>query len=249
MANGITVSQEGIDISQALDSQKVLDSRWRYFDIVYEKKVQLGTTVSGTTQLIFQHDLGYVPAFDCYDITSDVYLSADEFGGIRANRTHVYSAGFSSDNYSNHQVMIRIYKVPITEEYEAPVQKTLPSKTSSESNYGVKAGYGNSLDEYELSKYSLNTASKTLAIQKTGLVSSNSGTNYEAKVTHNLGNPPIFLATYADPKGEWVGGLAMDFIPVIGSADEKSVTFSGAQSALAGTLAYIIFKELGELVG
>jgi hypothetical protein len=249
MTKGIAVTQEGIGISQALDAQKVLDSRWRYFEIAHEELLSTAVISFGKVTELFNHGLGFLPAFDCYDITSDGYIISDISGGLRADRTRIYFDGENGNNinYSNHKVLLRVYNVPITEEYKAPIQKTLPSKTTAPTSVGVKIAPGTtSFNTFELSKFSINTSGKALAIQKTGLVTANSGTNNEAVVVHDLGNPPIFLAAYASPTRQWVSALNPSFIPVLAKANASTLTFSGAQGALSGTLAYIIFKELGE---
>lgn len=253
MTNGITISQEGIDVSQALDSQKVLDSRWRYFEIAQEKIVSLGTITSGKTTEIYSHNLGFLPAFSCYDIATGTYIQ----GGLRSDKTKIYFDGFFNDTYydppsgtwlptySNHKVLLIIYSVPITEEYFAPIEKTLPLKTASPSKVGVKITTSN-FRQQELSKYTLNTQSKSLAIQKTGVVLANSGTNFLAVIQHNIGNPPIYLATQAEPRLTYITAFSPTFVPVISYADGRTLTFRGAQSVLIGTFAYIIFKELAD---
>jgi hypothetical protein len=249
MTKGITITQQGVGVDKALDSQKILDSRWRYLELVYEGELSTGTISFGKVTDLYEHRLGYLPAFECYDITLGEYIISDSSGGLRADNQKVYFNGENANNinYSNHRVLLRIYGVPIAETYIAPINKTLTGKLSAPSKYGVKIAPGDTrFADIELSKFSINTTGKALAIQRHGLVTANSGTNYEAVVEHNLGNPPMFLAAYADPNRGWVAALNPSFVPWMAGADDKALTFSGAQGALAGTLAYVIFKELGD---
>ncbi len=244
---GITVSQRGIDVRQATDAQKVLDSRFRYYEIAYEGIVSVtANPFTGVTDL-YEHKLGFLPAFDCYDITGDRYVLSDNTGGLRASDQKIYFQGRNAPgiNYANRRLLLRIYNVPITEEYQAPIEHTFPAKPSAQSGVGIKSA----IDDFrtqELSKYTINTTGKTLSVQKTGLVLANSGTSNLAVIRHDLGYPPTFLSNYADAQRQWVGALNPSFMPVVSSADGSTLTFRGAQSALSGTFAYIIFKELAD---
>lgn len=250
MTKGLAIVQEGIGLDNALDSQKILDSRFRYFEILTEKMLVLPTLVPTTTQVIYEHNLGFIPAFDVYDTVRDSYISgADTNGfGLVSSTTKLYFTGFYLDpGWSNHQVIIRIYNVPIAEDYSAVIEKTFPAKSGTVSKEGIRIAQGNAdMNDRELSKFSLNTSSKALSIQKTGIATSNSGTNFEAVIQHNLGYPPTYLATYADPAKNWVSTIDPSFVPVKSSADGTNLVFSGAQAALTGSFAYIIFKELGD---
>lgn len=251
MAKGIVVSQQGIDISQALDSQKILDSRFRYFDVLQEFVMTMPTLLNdGSQQVIYEHKAGFLPAFDVYDTVLGSYITAaDSIGrGLISSKNQLYFNGFYADSgCSSHKVIIRIYNVPITDEFQAPIEQTLPSKGSSPSGQGIKVVRGTTdMNEKELSKFAINTASKVLGIQKTGTTQANSGTNNQFVIQHTLGHPPMFLATYADAAGQWVSGIDFSQILARGVADGVSMTFTGIQTTLIGTLAYIIFKELGD---
>lgn len=253
MTKGIVISQQGIDISQALDAQKVIDSRFRYYDILDEVVLTLPTLdgITGTRQTIYQHNAGFLPAFDIYDTVNGDYIeSGNSIGGLVSSTSEIYFYGFYTDTWSGHKVIIRVYNVPITEEYQAPIQQTLPSKGSIPSKEGIKVSRGTTdMAETELSKFAMDTASKSLAIQRTGMGIANSGTNNRLVIAHNLGHPPLFLLAKADVAGQWVGSVDPNFIDSIGSADAVNMTFRGAQAAMSGTFAYIIFKEFGDFVG
>ena len=249
--NGLEIVQEGVGLAKALDSQKVLDSRYRYFEILIEKILTLPALLNnGSVQVIYEHNLGFLPAFDVYDTAKDAYITESDTSGngLISSTSKLYFNGFYTDNgWGNHQVVIRIYNVPITEEYVATIEKTLPVKTSSSSKEGIKITQGTTdFNELELSRFSLNTSSKALSIQKTGLATANSGTNFSAIIHHDLGYPPTYLASYADINRQWISTIDPSFVPVKATADGVNLTFSGAQSALTGTFAYIIFKELGD---
>ncbi len=246
MTNGISVVQEGINLPQAHDSQKVLDSRWRYFEIAFEKKISLGIITSGRTTDIFEHKLGFLPAFDCYNIATGVYIGGTTVGGLRSSEDKVYFSGtFTDTGLSNAEVLMRIYNIPITEEYTAPIDITFPGKTSTPSKMGIKIT-ASDFRQQELSKYTLNTQSKSLSIKKTGIAVANSGTNYQAVIRHDIGNPPTYLVAEVDPKLIYITPITPDFVMARSSANGTTLTLSGAQAVLTGSWAYIIFKELAD---
>ena len=244
MADGITIAQEGIDVGEALDAQKVLDSRWRYFEIAFERKLVISSITSLTivTKDIFTHGLGFLPAFDVYDITADEYISDNLYGSDQ--KIYISGIYIDEDNVSGHEILLRIYNVPITEEYEAPIVKTYASKAIAPSKYGVKITENNDFKQQELSKYGLNTKGKALAIQKTGSQKVNS--KFEIVIEHKLGFPPSYLATQVTTDNS-VQAVNPDFVPVLASANNQILSFRGAQAALGGTWAYIIFKEPAEV--
>lgn len=252
MANGVSFVQEGSDVGSAVDSQKVIDTRWRYFDIKTEKKLSFGT-MTGKNVLLYEHNLGYAPAFDCYNTTLNAYMegsvnSSGVASELFANKTHIiFNGNFGTGSYSSTQALLRIYNVPFTETYQAPIVKTFPGGKSRIGKFGVK--FTNIPDGFrseELSKYTLNTKGKSLAIHKTGIAIANSGTGNLAVITHDIGYPPTYLTASCDARGELVGAINPSFVPVISNANDKTITFRGAQAALDGNYAYIIFKELGD---
>lgn len=249
MTKGISASQAGVDISQALDSQKVLDSRWRYFEILAEYRLTLPTIPFTVGTDVVYHKAGFLPAFDIYDITRGEFIGSDLTGGPRSNTDKIYFQGLDAGGVSrsNHEALIRVYNVPITEEYTAEIDKTFPAKTKTVSKTGIKVtSKSGVMGHNELSEFNLNTQSKALSIQKTGVVTTNSGTNFLAVIRHDIGNPPTFLATRVDPTLQWVAALDPSNIPAVISANSETVTLRGGQAALIGSFAYIIFKELAD---
>lgn len=253
MTNGITISQEGISVDRALDSQKVLDSRWRYLEIAFEKELVLPsgmTDASGKTVDVFQHNLGFLPAFDCYDVTTGAYINDRGSGAIQSDENKIFlstNGGSFLSPLSNHKVMLRIYNVSIFQEYEALIKQTLPTASSFVNKTGIKVSDGSSdFDTSELRRFPLTTSAKALAIQKTGTTVFK---GVHATISHGLGSPPIFLSTIADSKGRTVNGIDPSFCPFVVLATGDMLRFTPVQSSYDGTtLAYVIFKEFGETV-
>lgn len=253
MTKGILITQEGIDAKDAQDSQKILDTRWKSLEILEEVVLTLPTLVqSSGIQEIYKHNLGFLPAFDLYDTVLDAYvLGAGSTGaGLITDTSRIGFQSFYNDSgWSGHKCILRIYNLDPTQEYTAPIVKTLPEKGSVKQSIGIKIARGGAeMTEAELSKFSMNTKSKSLQIQRHGLTLANSGTNFLVTIKHDLGYPPTYLAAYADLQRKWLSAINPDFLPVLGTADGVNLTFRGAQGALIGTFAYIIFKELGDFI-
>lgn len=261
MTNGLTISQQGIDVDDALDSQKVLDTRWRYFEIYKELEISLGTVTSGTTYVVFEHGLGFVPFFDMYDIAGDVYIApVTQFGGpgikdwtftggLVATTTQIAFVGTWTGSFSNKKVILRIYNVNAAEEYEAPLVTANPYQAGKKPAYGMKITQkpdDDMMRNPELSNFTLNTEGKTLSIQKIGTVAADTNTGFLAKIDHKMGNLPIFMAAYMRLDKSMISALNPSFVPFLSKTTPTSLTFRGAQASLIANISYVIFKELAE---
>lgn len=251
MTKGILITQEGVDVSDAQDSQKVLDTRWKGWEIEREVvfTMPILTQVAGL-QEIYKHNLGFLPAFDIFDTVLGSYIleaTSNGAGCVSTTTSIGFQSFYNDDGWSGHKCILRIFNLDPTQEYTAPIAQTLPAKTSTKQKIGIKISRGDAdMQDDELSRFAMDTKSKALQIQKTGLTISNSGTNFRAIIKHALGYPPTFLATYCDINRAWISAINPDFMPFLGNSDNDVISFGGAQSALIGSFAYIIFKELGD---
>ncbi len=264
MTNGVSFSQQGIDLKDAQDSQKSLDSRWRYYDLILEKRItfkDLGS-FTGLDYLVYEHKLNFLPAYTLYHIATDTYIGGQAFSGaasikeqtsingLVSDDTKIYFTGFYDGTaYSGTDVILRIYNVPITEEYRAPTSVASAKSTSMPSTKGVKflnENNASNISDGELARFSLNTASKSLAIHKTGIAPAETSTNFRATITHNLGAPPNFLVAYTNFKKDLVTPVTYDIIYILAEANAATIVFRGAQSALIANIAYVVFKEFAD---
>lgn len=264
MTSGIAISQQGIDIKDAVDAQIILDSRWRYFDIYEEVEVRLGNISNSNSYVLYEHKLGFVPFFDCYNITNNTYMT--EFngqggpsintwsvvGGLMADANKIFYWGVHSGaQYANTTVLLRIYNVNSTQEYKAPVVSTQLKQISKPSKYGAKVSglpNKNSMRDPEISHYTLNTQSKSLAIQQIGTAVSDINTGYLARVPHGLGVTPTFLVTFMAPDKSMIGAFNPQFVPISSYSNSREMNFGGMQSVLINRISYIIFKEFSDFV-
>lgn len=191
MANGISVTRQGVPIDRAADYQKVLDSRWRFMEVEYPLNITkvlpagIANNVSSQTQRvnIFRHNLGFVPAFhgswkpeaawmsyvtDGYhpDLIGAQLWCDDEwlyFERLIDPSTNV--ASLSID------VSALIYNLPILEDYQAPTEVavgTAPTK----STYGLRALDGKdpnvTIDGSSSHGFSVDTKKKIISVNRVG---------------------------------------------------------------------------------
>jgi len=185
---GIQISQEGIPLNRAADYQKVLDDRWNFLDIAFDTEVRFEKTAYDTLSShfwkleIFRHDLGYIPGFTIREIdtTTNGPLEAGNLTVV-ATKDKVYIQGLYISGSGTPPIVgrisLRIFAVDITTEYTQPIESITPMSRTKSTKYGAKVlkpGKGNlGINNQEMSNFSLNTDSKTLAIQQTGMLNIN----------------------------------------------------------------------------
>ena len=182
MVKGISITQEGIDLKNASDYQKVLDSRWLFFEVGLELDetvsfADLGTpTAHGFQRVnIVKHGLAhggnpYVPAFHASwkrsnSNTSTIGVSADDTW-IYAWREYWPSAATGAFNL---EVMAKVYRLPILVPYSAPIESAPPTFKQN-TGVGLRALDGSNaiatVNNRESTGYSVDTQKKILSINK-----------------------------------------------------------------------------------
>lgn len=191
MANGISVTRQGVPIDRAADYQKVLDSRWRFMEVDYvlNKKVTIPVGVvqsSGPYNQrvnIYRHNLGFVPAFHGSWKPEAAWMSyvtdgyhADLLGAtLWADEEWVYFTrlvdAFNNSASLSIDVSALIYNLPILEVYQAPTEiavGTAPTK----SNYGLRALDGKDpnvkIDGSSSHGFSVDTKKKIISVNRVG---------------------------------------------------------------------------------
>lgn len=265
MTNGISVAQSGIDISQAQDSQKVADSRWKYLEIAKEVTLSFEDLFgTGITQ-IYKHSLGFPPLFTAAIVgglpqsntksyspvtnyiraaSDNINPSIDPPNGLFADDTYImFRYGPSGDmDISNKEIFFTIYNVPILEEYMSPVDKTAPTAIATNNNFGVETAVTD-VGTSDLRDYTLSTRGKGLAIQRTGTIYA-AGVQDTDGLLHNLGYPPSFIFVGTNNEKSRTLVWSPDFFSPVVTADTNKLRLGGAQSVLLGTFGYVILKDL-----
>lgn len=273
--SGAEISQQGIDVSRASDDQKVLDTRWVTLDILSEPTFDLTQTFPtgapgggffgfATPILsLFTHNLDFLPAFD-YEIDEftcdDPAAIIDTSNFVSSGKAIYFVPSVGSLNTSvtlTISLRLRIFDLPVTEEYAAPVIQSTPLTSNTPSEYGAEfvdpGSVGISIDTATPEELSFSTKLRPLNILQHGTVKVPPPAG-NISIDYNYGNPPLYiLGIYyplglgasaqgnSDLEGPLVGALT--FSGGRGTITDTNIQVGGVQSALAGSFAYILFKD------
>lgn len=268
---GVQISQQGIDINQASDYQKVLDSNWKFLDILDEVDIDITVTPSGipngfVATPIYRHNLGYLTGFEfrpnslCKGLNTTLVYQYN--GLVKADTKNIYLTFVYTGTQSIRLVgKLRVYNINITEEYQAPNIPETTSTISPTSRYGAKfidlnRGVSDIEDE-SMFPFTMNTRGKQLSIHKHGTVSPANGSSMVLPVTHNIGYPPSYMIAQINNKSDWASSTIYPYPygdePAIINALSQSylvamlsntdITFRAVQTAFTTKHAYLILKD------
>lgn len=233
MASGLKITQKGTDIERAADYQTVLDSRWPLIEYI---DFQVDTIVSaGGSLVVFNHNFGYPPGWEFYPQTGFSDLGTSGY----IDKTSLYATISGADQHVKGR--IRLYLTDFRANFKADTITISPANDIHEDNIGLKI-----LDETENSvtmrspdynSYSLNTNAKALSIHMSGTQAVNSATFF-ADVNHDLGYLPTFMAWQLDSTS-----TQLSQIQAFSFANTATLSFRGVQSALIGSVCYLILKD------
>jgi hypothetical protein len=264
---GITVSQQGIPVERAADSQKVLDSDWKFLDVVLEEHVEAGYSAFDTTAVykvlsVKKHGLGHPPAFlwQLNRVSTALFGETPSFE-IVADDENLYVGALLSTNLLNTPFFVDLdvtfFSPDFTKEFTAPVQQAVPFRKSEQSDYGLETllpeAIGRGIQSTRVEDFGMTSQAKALGIQKHGIVQASGGV---ISITHNFGAPPFFMLAKYYPEGQRIGAFGYPFgqKPMVsginiaegtGRVTKDILVLGGAQYALQDTdkYAYILLKE------
>lgn len=256
---GVSLSQQGVPLSQAADYQKVLDSRWRILEIAEEQIVEVthSSWVAGWNLIkLFRHRLGFPAAFEFVDVGT--VLPGNYEPTFYADTDYIYTDRFwvSGDSSApiTFKIFFRVYTINIVIDYKAPSVGALAGVKTELGGFGAKfldQRPSRGLDEKSKHFYTLHTAARPMAIHQTGTAEPD--VNNQIVVNHSLGYLPTFkLVRYeqlpADhPLPNQMVLHAFGETLGLARADSVNITLGGAQAALTGKHAYLVLKDPVEL--
>lgn len=191
MANGIAITQEGIDVDNASDYQKVLDSRWLFFEVVMDVEETLSVPSLGIPATrgfqrinIVRHGCAkggrpFIPAFHSGWKRDEAFVDNDDsytytyMSGVAADDTWIYFyreyiSGFNAPAFTVH-VKAKVYNIPILEDYLAPIE-VAPDTFKQDTRIGVRALDGTDstakITGHSSTGFSIDTRKKILSIHK-----------------------------------------------------------------------------------
>lgn len=236
---GVEIAQGGVDVTQAADYQKVLDSRWEFMEIAMEYQYNIAPGNPGFPVKLFDHNLGHLPAF--------TQTQPVVFGVARATIVADDTSFYVFPDFVNTPVgFLRIYTCDITAEYQAPIE-TVSGSGFSVSPDGIKIlrQNTNDINSTNPSDFSVSTNARPLSIHLHGIRAVNPS-NSHLLFTHNVGYPPTYFVTPVGPFGthlpqNTIKGLTETF--GFATANSYQIDIRGAQSGLAGNYAVMILKD------
>jgi hypothetical protein len=275
---GVALAEQGIPITQASDDQKVLDSRWYTLDILDEPNFSLNVnrTPSGTTDTfittVYQHNLGYPPAFDyiqnTFTYSGNFFVEAAYYLVSDANNIYLIAGALlANGGYSFVlDIQLRIYTVNITQTYQAPIVQATTVSNNQSVSYGAEflngSGGDLSLGQPPAQEIAFSTSMRPLTILQTGTATNAPALAYlpgTIPLPYSTPYPPLFQLAQYFPAIPGVSGSLTNAIysqistyPIVGSlsfAGSRSVIanstiwIGGAQAELTGPFAYILFKD------
>jgi len=271
---GVQISQQGIDVTKAADYQKVLDSNWKFLDILDEVDIDITIRPSGVPNGfivtdLYKHNLGYITGYEfrpsslCSGAGTDIN-SYTSF--LRGDRNNIYCTFlYTGSQYIRLSGKLRVYNINIAEEYESPNTPVTSISRSPVSRYGAKFLDRNrgdsSIDDETMYPFTLNTRGKQLSIHKHGTATPVDQYSLVLNVTHNVGYPPSYMIAKMYNKSDWSGiytypyGNESETISVLtqtyylAKTTATDIEFRGYQSAFGTKHAYIILKDPSEIAG
>lgn len=260
---GAEITQQGLNVTDASDDQKVLDTRWKTLDIFDEPNFSQTVTFpvsGGATRsyiTIYSHEQGFLPAFD-YVVNNFTMSdpSANQDIQLYTDSQNIYLIPQITSSLSSVTVEIditlRVLTLPITEEYQAPVVQGVPLNVNSSSGEGVEflkpSSAGIDISTANPEQLDFSTRLRPLNILQHGTTTITSTT---IVINYVYNNPPLYsLAIYQPdgftfPGGKIAGPLigALSFAGGKGTVTSTQITVSGTQASLAGSFAYILYKD------
>lgn len=234
---GISISQSGSPVDLAPDYKKVLDSRWRFMEVEYELDYPLrlpAISPSGSSFArievrvnILRHSLGFEPAIEVgasggsnsnigeYSLS---YWADDEW--VYALATYTNTEGAKAINTT---IPIRVYNLPILQEYSAP-SELVAGSSSEQGDVGVKVLDGSDRSVQVGQNYpvgfSVDTTKKILSVHRHGVKHINKMLTAQGAITNV--NTTTDVLTYSPTEGysSWIqtAGSPVFFIPRGGGA-------------------------------
>lgn len=262
---GAAISEQGVPLAQASDDQKVIDTRWKTLDILYDYTYSNTVALTMVSHFntnyieISTHNLGYLPAFD-YEILS--YTLTDPSATVAwfafADNVNVYLVpqiiSLQANVSLTVSVAVRVYALNITQFYQAPNVQAISTANPSSTGFGIEfikpADASPVIINNPINEYSFNTQLHPLNILQNGTYTIPSG-GTTILINYTYPQFPLYLLAQYLPSG-YVSTHVSVPGPLIGSLgfqggsttiSSTALTVTGVQSTLSGSYAYILFKD------
>lgn len=199
---GIKVSQLGKSVENSKDYELLFSSSWPTLKIAFQGSFTIPDQAVDT--IMFEHNLGYYPAFSLYYADDGFGVYASNYAGserrIGINKTHLK---FFTDTYRSGPLTIYyyIYLIDVELNFTAPKLDANSASSYYIKDYGFKiAKEGKDINSTDLRDYVIHSGTLTPTIHSvtTGntLVIGEYSNTGEIVVKHDLGYVPYYYAFY-----------------------------------------------------
>lgn len=204
MAEGIKIAIQGVDARTAPDYQLLFNSDWPTLKVVKNAELVASIAANSPSGLVplYNHGLGYPPAFLPYSLSSGAQLPAANIG---CDAQSIYFLNPGNTAPALVDIGILIFALDLTTNYTAPnIQTGGVSNAHSPRNFGVKiakSGF-DANSNTDLRDFAVHSASRgplVHAVSTGGILVPTGqqlgGQNINGfSYTHNLPYSPIFFA-------------------------------------------------------
>lgn len=251
---GVKVSQDGAGVLTAADFQLLFSSGWPALKIEKEGSYVI---TSAADQVIFEHNLGYVPAFFVCDYTSGYSTSNPATNnkiGINKRELKFFSAG-GAINYPV-KIYYYVFRLNIELNFTAPiVQQGMESPKGGGGDFGIKiAKEGKSIDSNDLRDFVIHSGTQSPMIHQVAkdiTIAKNSSAQdvWAVVANHKLGYYPLFFPYVAGasslPKDYYgfTGNFSQAVPRVFGTTDSTQIDLILASQTKPNGAALVIFKD------
>lgn len=252
---GIKVSQKTKDVKTCFDKDLLFSSSFPTLNIIAEGDKTVSNAPFAPPEVIYEHGLGYIPAFAVYvvDANSRLSVSAVFDSLISCDDTNIYwEGGRISGSQTVHYI---VFNWNLQTNYQSSIIGYSGDTSVVDNDFGIKISRsGNDINSCPTKDQVINSGGRTPIIHKSGYGRNGAFTN--AEISHNLGYIPFFLS-YTNqyiygggpypPVSKYYFRAPYDIeVPTAGIAGQDSITHDTLtlHSPVSGLdYAYIIFKD------
>lgn len=190
---GVKLSRPGNNVLTAADVQLGFSSSWPTLKIEYQG---LYSVNKAANTVLYTHDLGYVPMFLFFKVTSGVSTGWNPAGSIQASSTDIKF--FTNGGVGTQDYYIIVFRLPLLENFTASiVDRPLEALSDYDDNYGIKvATDGNDISSTDLRDFTIHSRALTPNVH---IVSS--------------GTPNVTPGTYGAGTSKWTVAHGLDYTP------------------------------------
>lgn len=243
---GIKASRTGFDVNTASDKQLAFSSQWPLLPIEAEGSFEV-TAEDELDEVVFTHNLGYVPVFMYWLETGGKRYPVGSFWytNFYATTTTLHIKDYILASGTFHW---KIFRRPLLTEYAAKTIVSTDATETDSKDYGIFVSLpGKSVHSTDKRDFCVRSDTRQLMIHKTGFLddSTNGG-----RIIHNLGYQPMYWFytenIFNNPAGAYSLQYQADDFTISTTDTTLTYTFYGFPFLKH---AYLIFKDPVNQVG